>query len=236
MLHAVGGWVVAQIVGSVAVAVALTAVTPTGTAIGTAAAAFLDGAGDPDLIAGLTVATFALVVLPGWIAQVGAVAAATWGAGRSVVDTLGLRFRPVDVPVGLAAGVAAQLLVGLLYRVVDVDAGAPATRLLAKADTPLAALVMAVLLVGCAPVVEELVYRGLLQRGLGAYLDERVAFVLTAVVFAFVHFQAVQFAGLLIAGLVFGGLARWSGRLGPAIAAHVGFNATTVGWMLLTGS
>lgn len=236
VLHALGGWITAQVVGSVAVALALFAATPTGTAVGTAVAAVLDGAGDPDVIAGLTVGTFTLVVLPGWIAQLGAVASATWGAGRSMADTLGLRFRASDVPVGLAAGVGAQILVGLLYRLVDVDAGAPATRLLAKADTPGAAVTMAVLLVGVAPFVEELVYRGLLQRGLGAYIDARFALVVTAVVFAVVHFQTVQFAGLLVAGLVFGGLAQWSGRLGPAIVAHVGFNATTVGWMLLVGS
>ncbi|MBM3683036.1 MAG: CPBP family intramembrane metalloprotease [Actinobacteria bacterium] len=234
LVHALAGWVLAQLAGTVAVGVLLAAATPTGTAVGAAVAAVLDGAGDPDVVAGLTVATFALLVLPGWVVQLGSVASATWAAGRPPGAVLGLRIRPVDIPVGLAAGVGAQVLVGVVYRVVDVDAGAPASRLLAKADTPLAALGMAALLVGVAPFVEELVYRGLLQRGLAAFLGAPVALLATAVLFALVHFQPVQFAGLLVAGLVFGVLAEWSGRLGPAIAAHVGFNATTVGWLLLT--
>ena len=74
------------------------------------------------------------------------------------------------------------------------------------------------LLAVCAPVVEELLFRGLLQGGLDRRRCPRAAaVVITAALFAGAHLQAVQFPGLFVAGLVFGGLALRSGRLGPAI-------------------
>ena len=52
--------------------------------------------------------------------------------------------------------------------------------------------------------------------------------MLSSAVFAAVHFQALQFAGLFVFGLVAALLTVRSGRLGPAIWAHIGFNLTTV--------
>ena len=93
---------------------------------------------------------------------------------------------------------------------------------------------MLLLLAVVAPIVEELLFRGLLQGGLAARMDARLALALTSVAFAAVHFQPVQFPGLVIAGLVFGGLALRAGRLGPAIVAHMAFNAFTVTLLALS--
>jgi hypothetical protein len=52
--------------------------------------------------------------------------------------------------------------------------------------------------------------------------------VVGAAVFAAMHLEALQFLGLFVFGLVAGALAYRTGRLGASIAAHVGFNVTTV--------
>ena len=77
-----------------------------------------------------------------------------------------------------------------------------------------------------APVVEELFYRGLLQRSLASRFNEGAVLVVVAFVFAVVHFRPIEIPGLFVIGLVFGFAALRSGRLGPAIMIHAGFNAT----------
>jgi len=85
-----------------------------------------------------------------------------------------------------------------------------------------------------APIIEEIFYRGLLQRSLiKRGLPAGLAIGITSVVFGVSHFEALQLPGLVLAGAVFGVLAHRSGRLGPAIAAHVGFNLVTVVALLL---
>jgi membrane protease YdiL (CAAX protease family) len=83
-----------------------------------------------------------------------------------------------------------------------------------------------------APVVEELFYRGLVLRAFERRLGPAPALWLTALWFAAAHFQGIQFPILLGVGLVTGLMTQWTGRLGPAIAAHVAFNALTVAVLL----
>ncbi len=77
-----------------------------------------------------------------------------------------------------------------------------------------------------APVVEELVYRGLLQGSFAARVNHVPAWLAASTLFAFVHFRPVEYPGLLVIGLVCGACALATGRLGMAIACHVGFNVT----------
>ena len=87
------------------------------------------------------------------------------------------------------------------------------------------ALLVVVVVVG-APLVEELVYRGLLQGALTRRLDDVVGLVAAALWFAAIHFQPVEFPGLFMIGLVLGVCMWRTGRLGMPILAHVAFNAT----------
>ena len=64
-------------------------------------------------------------------------------------------------------------------------------------------LLFAVVVIG-APVVEELFYRGLLQRSLAARFNEGAVLVAVAAIFATVHFRPVEFPGLFVFGLVLG--------------------------------
>lgn len=154
-------------------------------------------------------------------------------AERGMAAALGLRMRLIDVPVGLAVGLAAQVvMVPLLYQLVfrvigEQDVSAAARQLTDRATTPLG-VVLLLLIVGVgAPVVEELFFRGLAQRAFEQRgLSWGLAVVCTSLFFAATHLQPLQFPGLFAFGLVLGWLVHRTGRLGPAIWAHLAFNLT----------
>jgi hypothetical protein len=52
--------------------------------------------------------------------------------------------------------------------------------------------------------------------------------VACGVLFGAMHFQPLQLPGLTAFGIVAATLAARSGRLGPAVFAHVGFNAVAL--------
>lgn len=157
--------------------------------------------------------------------------------GNGPVADLGLRFRWADVPKGGAMGVLVQfpllpLLYGPILVLLDKTAGdldGPARELTDRADGTVGVILL-ILIVGVgAPIVEEIFYRGLLQRSLlKRGMSPWWAIGLTSVLFGLSHFVALQLPGLIVAGAAFGVLAHRAGRLGPAITAHVGFNMVTV--------
>lgn len=221
------GWLVSQVVGFAVFSVVAATFLVSGVPLGVAVAGELEGS-SPALSAGVPLVALALWQIPAWATQLGAVAVATVARGRSLVHDLGLVIRPVDVATGVGGGVVAQIGVTVLYQVVGVDAEGPARQLTAKGEGPLGAAVLLVLLALVAPVVEELLFRGLLQRGLARHLPAAAVVVLTAVLFAAAHLQGPQFPGLVVVGVVLSVLAQRSGRLGPSIVAHMTFNAVTV--------
>jgi len=182
----------------------------------------------------LPIPVLAASLLTGWaVFLIG-----TWTTSRvlgsgSVVDDFGVTARPIDV-VGLPIGVVTQLLVvPALYVPLhelwpatfdDAALSETAQDLVDRADGWLIVLLF-VLVVVAAPIVEEIVYRGLLQKPLLAHFPPWAVIVGVAAVFAVIHFRPVEYPGLFVAGLVFGVLAWRSGRIGPAVAAHIGFNA-----------
>ena len=141
-----------------------------------------------------------------------------------------------DVPLGAAVGLACQYaLVPLLYlpfehfnRSLSRDISKPAHHVADAAHGPLTAAVIVVLLAVGAPLVEELYFRGLLQRSLLTRMPPAFAIGTSSVLFALAHFEAVQFVGLALFGAVLGYMAWKTGRLGPSVAAHMAFNAAAV--------
>ncbi len=75
---------------------------------------------------------------------------------------------------------------------------------------------------------EELFFRGLLMGAIAKRWTMTAAVIGSAAIFGASHFQPLLFPGLATAGLVFAGCVAKTGRLGPAIVAHMAFNATTV--------
>jgi membrane protease YdiL (CAAX protease family) len=86
-------------------------------------------------------------------------------------------------------------------------------------------LLLALLVVVGAPIVEELVYRGLIQGGLSPRLGVVRAVVFTAVWFTLVHLHPVEFPGLFAFALVLGWCYARTGSLGLAVVTHIAFNA-----------
>lgn len=157
--------------------------------------------------------------------------------GNGIVLDLGLRVRWSDLWRGGIPGVLTQVvLLPLLYwPLLDLldqstsDLEEPARSLSDRVDGTGEALLLVLVVGVLAPIFEELFYRGLLQRALlKRGLPPLVAVVITALLFGASHFQLLQLPGLVVAGLVFGVLAQRTGRLGPAITAHIGFNMVTV--------
>jgi membrane protease YdiL (CAAX protease family) len=145
-------------------------------------------------------------------------------------------YRPVDL-LGIPAGVLTQLaLVPIVYYPLrqiwpstfsQAKLEERAQDLADQAGGWKTVLLVAVVVVG-APIVEELVYRGMLQHSLSRVLGGVAGLLVAAAWFALIHLTPVEYPGLFVAGLVFGGCFLVTGRIGPAIAAHLAFNATGV--------
>jgi membrane protease YdiL (CAAX protease family) len=90
-------------------------------------------------------------------------------------------------------------------------------------------LTVTLLVVALAPALtEELVFRGILARGLATRLPMAVAIVLSAIVFSLVHGNAGQIAGTFTLGLVLGFIAIRSGSIVPTAIAHFTNNAIVI--------
>jgi membrane protease YdiL (CAAX protease family) len=171
----------------------------------------------------------------GWAAFIGAMVLASQRDGSGAfVDDYSVRVRPVDV-LGAAAGVLTQLVVlPLIYLPLEKlwpdtfssdKLSENAKDLVDRAHGGSLLLLVLMVCVG-APIVEELVYRGLLQGTFANRISQVPALLVASAWFALIHFRPVEYPGLFAAGLVFGACALTAGRLGPAMAAHLGFNIT----------
>lgn len=220
---ATGGWVLAQVVGAVVGAIVLVA---TG---------HVD---DPDDI---PLTLVAILQVPLWAGLLGAPVLVA-ARGRGLVADLGLRAKLIDPLTGLLVGVGSQFLLVPLVSIPwallldrDTDDLADVARdLTDKATDPVGVVLLIVIVVLGAPVVEELFFRGLVQRSLGRWLPAWGAVTVQAVAFGFTHFQLLQLPALVAFGAVLGVLAHRTGRLGPGIAAHMAFNAVTVTVLLVS--
>jgi uncharacterized protein len=155
-------------------------------------------------------------------------------ARHSFAEEYGLQFKVIDL-VGVPVGVLSQLvLLRLVYW--PLERGWPDTFSRSRVERNARDLydrahggwlvgLVAVVVVG-APFVEELMYRGLLQRAALRRLNDVFAVVVVAAFFALIHFRWVELPGLFVFGLVLGVCALRTGRLGMGIAAHMAFNAT----------
>lgn len=225
------GWGLGDVVAGILASLALTLLVG-GIIVGIAGWSSDADLGDPIPIWGL-----ALLQLPLWFGYLGVTLFATRAKGDGVVQDLGVASTAFDAVGGLAIGVLTQLVaLPLLYLPIlqltghtSEDLSAPARELAGRADTVVGWVVFAGIVGVGAPVVEELFYRGLFLRSLRkAGASTWLAVLVSSVVFAAIHFQALQFPGLLLFGLIAAALTVRTGRLGPAIWAHVGFNLTTV--------
>jgi membrane protease YdiL (CAAX protease family) len=170
-----------------------------------------------------------------WVPLVAVTLWAAWTKGNGPVRDFGLRVKAWDW-LGAFAGVATQLLVlPLIYVPIfwltntDTDDLSETAKELTDRANGAFGVTMLVLLTGIgAPIVEEIFYRGLLLRSLERRFGEVTAIVGSGVFFGVIHFQLLAIPGLAIFGMILALLTVRTGRLGPAIAAHMAFNMITV--------
>ena len=141
---------------------------------------------------------------------------------------------PADVPLGVAAGILLQVpLIPILYTIVqaifgDIQQSTRAQVLTDRVDSPPKVIVLFVFVAIGAPIVEELFYRGLVQRSLVARLGPAFGIAVSALIFGIVHFSLIELPAQVMIGAVLGVLAWRTGRLGPAIICHMTFNSFTL--------
>ena len=148
---------------------------------------------------------------------------------------LGVGFRPIDL-LGLAVGVGAQFAAGMIvYVIVEVlEVDLPTQDVVEEAADAVGGFEHLLVFVGAvilAPVVEEVVFRGVLLRAL-LRRGRRLAIGVSAVAFGLVHlldpnaWVAVPFLTAL--GVVLGYQTVRTGRIGMAVMTHSAFNLVTV--------
>ncbi len=173
---------------------------------------------------------------PMWLGFVGVPIWAAATKGRGWIRDFRVRISALDVPVATAVGVATQFIVVPLVSLpvlwlsgTDLEElGEPARALGEKATSPGGIVVLFLMVAVGAPIAEELFFRGLVLRSFENRIGTGWAVAASSVIFGATHFQALQFPALTAAGVVFALLVVRTGRLGPAIVAHMAFNAVTV--------
>lgn len=166
-----------------------------------------------------------------------------WGSGH-LGDDIGLRFRWSDIgwgPLVWLCAVVCQVMVAVVVLAVDI----PTTSNIEGIDEIDAdrAYVIALLLTAviAAPIVEEMVFRGVVMRGLLSRMGVALTIVLQAVLFGLAHVDPVRGAGniglvaiLSGVGVALGGAAYLLRRIGPVMIAHAIFNGVVL-TLVLTG-
>jgi uncharacterized protein len=179
------------------------------------------------------------------VAQAGLYAGIAWaivivcrryGSGR-VRDDLVVHWRPIDLGIGLLGSIACRVAAGVLVLVAlaalggDVDDAAP-EQFERYETSDLARIVIVVIAVLAAPVVEELLFRGVLLRALRGSLGRVGAIAVQATLFGLLHVDwsgrweqgVTLFLATAALGVGSAVLVELTGRLAPSVWAHAWFN------------
>jgi len=187
----------------------------------------------------MSLALTALLQVPLWTGYLGVPLWAARRKGNGVVRDFGLRMRWFDVPAGVGAGLATQLiLIPLLYfpfsNLIDLDSlSEPARELIDRANDPVGVVLLVLIVAVGAPIIEEIFFRGLVLRSIERRFGTVAAVLGSSLLFGAIHLQLLQLPALAMFGLVAALLTVKTGRLGPAIWAHVAFNGVATAVLLL---
>jgi membrane protease YdiL (CAAX protease family) len=163
---------------------------------------------------------------------------------RSLGSDFGFRVRRSDAKL-LLVGAAIELLLTLaLWPIISLDPGAKDQQLLTDLKEQQDVATVALFFLGAvvfAPIVEELLFRGILLRALLRKFQPTTSILASSVIFALVHFigdpNAFRFLPALAGlGAVLAIVTLRTGDLSQAIFLHAGFNLTTVVIVVWTSS
>jgi membrane protease YdiL (CAAX protease family) len=163
---------------------------------------------------------------------------------RSLARDFGFRIRLVDAK-ALVVGATLEVLLTLaLVPILHLDPKVKNQALLRDLDKHRDAGTIVLFVVGAvifAPLVEELLFRGVLLRGLLRKMEPATAVLVSAVIFALVHYigdpNTLPFLPALAGlGAVLALVALRTGDLSMSIFIHAGFNLTTTILFLASGA
>ena len=159
------------------------------------------------------------------------------GAGSWALD-FGLRFERSDWR-GLLYGIGLQLVVTLLITLpllvvlgVDDPPEQDVAEIVGSASSIAARLAVAVVVVVVAPLIEELLFRGVVLSRLRRGFGPAASIAISAALFSVFHLldpdTRFLVPGLFVIGVVLGFQALRTDRIGLAIATHAGVNLLAV--------
>lgn len=166
-----------------------------------------------------------------------------WGTNTFFAD-VGLTPRASDLgwgPVIWLAAIGTQIVVGVVVLALDVPLANNTDGIgqLTEDRTYIISIVITAVI--AAPFVEEIVFRGVVLRGLLSKMPAVAAIGLQAVLFGVAHIDPVRGVGniglaIILSGVgaAFGGAAYLLRRIGPTIVAHAIFNGLVL-TLVLTG-
>lgn len=156
-----------------------------------------------------------------------------WQAVLSGIGSLAL-FLPLVMAVGVVVGIfvyffSGQQLPEIAHGTLNLLAEASA-----EADAWFITVIILILLV--TPVIEEVLYRGLLQEAIRRCMlttgdSPWLAIIITSIIFALMHGAVVDLRGLIalfVLSLGFGWIYLKTGRLMASIVMHAGFNGVNL--------
>ena len=163
-----------------------------------------------------------------------------WGGGDP--SSVGWRFRWIDLgwgPLTWLSAIAGQLTVYGVVVLFDIPIASNVEDVSESDFTRAYQIVTVLAAVIAAPMVEELVFRGVILRGFLSRLGPVVAVGLQGVIFGFAHSDPSRGAGNLGLGLVLSAVGIALGtsayllrRIGPTVVAHAIFNGVVLAIIL----
>jgi len=164
-----------------------------------------------------------------------------WGSGRPRAD-IGFTARLVDLgwgPLTWACAFGAQIVVGIIVIVTKIPIQNNTDNIRAARDNAGYVIPMLIVAVVAAPIVEEVVFRGLIMRGFLSVMSAPFAIGLQGVLFGMAHFdpaRGVRNVGLIMVlsgvGVVLGGSSYLLRRLAPNMIAHAILNSIAMAIVL----
>ena len=163
---------------------------------------------------------------------------------KSLGDDFGFRIRLRDAK-ALVVGATLEVVLSLaLFPILQLDPHAKNQQLLTDLNSHRDGATVVLFVIGAvilAPLVEELLFRGVLLRSLLRKVEPPIAILLSAVIFALVHYlgdpNTLPFLPALTGlGVVLAVVALRTGDLSASIFVHAGFNLTTTVLFLVSGA
>jgi len=185
------------------------------------------GGGDPMTLLAL-LAMFFFIGLP-------AVGLAVVRHGRAAPMLMGLHQRGgrwlwlAPIVVLVLSFIVDEGILRLVREVAGSEILPTVNTVIAEIATTPSRMLLAVLVIGVlAPLVEELVFRGLLYGWVEGRFGGVVALIVSSLAFAAAHVEPIHVALVLPIGVLLGWTRMRTGSLWPAIAAHIANNTVAV--------